>query len=592
MDILTCIDNAAETEPAGRRPVAKPASLPSWVWPALCCAVVLSAILLAHPFNDIGFDDDWSYGRVALKLAQTGRLQYNGWGSPLELFQAIWAVPWIRLFGPSYPVLAASTIPVSLGAVLLVYATGRRIGLTRQLAAFCAIGVGTSPLFLPFAASFMTESYGCFFGTACAYCALRALQADDATAASRWLWMLALAGFVGGANRQSVWAAPLALIPFITWERRRERAVLLNSAAAFALLCAAIAATLHWFGQPYTGLQIGPGLWAWLIANQYAHALRFITEFFLLVVLLCVPAFAALLPKPKRKHLFWLPVGAGGLAILTVLGIIAGWPPAPYGNNMITIGGIAIGNQDSTGATVVVLQLWLRILLTAVVNLCVLRACGAGLRPAQAVFERPFLRVAAIFTLAYLPLLLPGALLSTTFDRYMLPLVPLLYLAIAMFANRRNPRMSVAWACLLLFAWYGIATTHDYAVALRARVSAARALERTGVSRRNISASFEYDGQGQLERTGNARGTQYGDRFQNDGPKGFWLDFWDHLAGFQPEFVVLNWTRPEAPHDCASFIEYRAWLPPFRRYSAVWKRADLTDQLQTARILSETSSWR
>jgi len=584
-----CIDIAAETKPAELRRVASRRT-PAWLWPVLCCAAVLSAILLANPFNDIGFNDDWSYGRVALKLAQSGRLQYNGWGSPLELFQAVWAVPWIRLFGTSYPVLAASTIPVSLGFVALVYATGRRIGLMPQLAAFCAIGGGTSPLFLPFAASFMTEAYGCFFGMACVYCALRALQAADARSASRWLWILALAGFVGGANRQSVWAAPLALIPWIAWERRAEREVAANSAVAWGGLGAAIAATLHWFGQPYTGLQIGPGLWVWLIAHQSAHALRFIAEFFLLCVLLCVPAFAALLPKFRRKHLFLFPVGACALAVLTMFGIVAGWPPAPYGNNMITIGGIAIGNQDSTGATVVVLGSWLRILLTGVVNLCVL----AALFRARPFFREsaPFLRVAAVFTVAYLPLLLPGALLSTTFDRYMLPLVPLLYLAAAMFANRRSPRMAFAWTCLLLFAGYGIATTHDYAVALRARVAAARGIERTGVSRSNISAAFEYDGQGQLERTEYVRGTAYGDRFQDDGPKGFWLDFWDHLAGFQPDFVVLNWIRPEPPHGCQSFVEYRTWLPPFRRYSAVWKRADLTAQLETARILSETNSWR
>ena len=99
-------------------------------WPALCGAVLLLAIFLANPFNDSGFDDDWSYGRLAMKLAQTGSIQYNGWGSPLQLVQAFWAVPWIRAFGFSFPILQVSTIPVSLGFVLLVYATGRRIGLS------------------------------------------------------------------------------------------------------------------------------------------------------------------------------------------------------------------------------------------------------------------------------------------------------------------------------------------------------------------------------------------------------------------------------------------------------------------------------
>jgi len=46
------------------------------------------------------------------------------------------------------------------------------------------------PSVLPFAASFMTESFACLFSMACVYCALRAVQAKDGTRRSagygRW----------------------------------------------------------------------------------------------------------------------------------------------------------------------------------------------------------------------------------------------------------------------------------------------------------------------------------------------------------------------------------------------------------------------
>jgi len=59
------VAHAAGSETARTRHLA-----PWWIWPAACCGAVLLAILLANPFNDSGFDDDWSYGRVAIKLAQ------------------------------------------------------------------------------------------------------------------------------------------------------------------------------------------------------------------------------------------------------------------------------------------------------------------------------------------------------------------------------------------------------------------------------------------------------------------------------------------------------------------------------------------
>jgi hypothetical protein len=548
-----------------------------------------------NPFNQIGFDDDWSYSRVALKLAETGRLQYNGWGSPLQLFQTLWAFPWLKIFGSSYPVLQVATIPVSLGFVLLVYATGLRAGLSRQLAACCAIGTGTSPLFLPFAASFMTESYACFFGMACIYCAIRAVQESEPETAARWLWALTLAGIVGGANRQSVWAAPLALIPWIAWERRSERGTLPTCLAAFAALCGSAAAILHWFGQPYPGLQIGRGLWAWLLLHRSGAALGFLGEFLLLCVLLCLPVFASLLPRVRGRQIVWLLPGLVALGFITFLGIVAGWPSAPYGNDMITLRGIAVGNENAPGAAVVVLTFWPVVLLTAAVNLCApaaLFSLRKLVREPAPCAERSFLRLAGLFTMSYLPLIFPGLLLNIAFDRYMLPLVPLLYLAISLRANRGRPRMAAAWACLFLFAGYAVAATHDYAEASRARVAAARAFERSGVSRSRISASFEYNGQAQLDRAGFVRGTQYSDRFADRGPRGFQLEFWNHLTGFAPDFVVLNWTRPEPPHGCEAFVEYRAWLPPFRRYAAVWKRTDLTAELRLAEMLSEAPPWR
>jgi hypothetical protein len=135
----------------------------------LCLGIPLLCVLIARPFGKIAFDDDWSYSHIALKFAQTGHLQYDGWGSPTLLFQSLWAAGWIRILGFSFDLMRLITLPFSLGFVLLVYVLGRKIGLRCELALFGALTVGTAPLFLPIAASFMTDPYGC----CSALCAVR-----------------------------------------------------------------------------------------------------------------------------------------------------------------------------------------------------------------------------------------------------------------------------------------------------------------------------------------------------------------------------------------------------------------------------------
>ena len=171
---------------------------------AACCALVLLCVLVANPFVNAAFDDDWSYSHVALRFAETGGLHYNGWGSPTLLFQAIWGGLWIRVFGFSFNLLRLATLPFSLGFVWIVYALGRKIGLRCDLAWFGALALGTSPLFLPVAASFMTEAYACFFTTLCVYAAICSAEARGSCSAI--LWALGIGCFrpSRGADRQTV----------------------------------------------------------------------------------------------------------------------------------------------------------------------------------------------------------------------------------------------------------------------------------------------------------------------------------------------------------------------------------------------------
>ena len=581
----TCVQEVAAERSAAR-------AWHAWVWPALCCGAVLFAILLANPFNEAGFDDDWSYARVAQLLALTGHMQYNGWGSPLILFQSVWAVPWIRLFGVAVPVLQASIIPLSLCFVLLVYATGRRAGLSETFAAFAAIGAGACPMFLPFAASFMTESCGCLFGMLCIYCALAAVQAEDRRRATGWLWALTIAGLVGGANRQIMWAAPVALVPYVAWERRAERAFTIHAMVAFGALGAAIVLLVHFFSQPYAPLDGGYQRLAWLLVHQSGVAGNWSLHLLLVGVLLCVPAFFALLPRIPWRPAVRTLAGLFAAVVLTAEAAMFGWPLAPFGTNIVTIAGIAIGPQDSPGNTVVIWPFWLRAILTIVVNLCVAMVLVWAVRVWRGrsrMTGRLALRVFGAFAIVYLPFLLPGMLLGIAFDRYMLPLIPLAFIAIMMQAGRGRSRPpTAAWICLFVFSAYAVATTHDYYARLRAQIEAAHRVEAGGVGRNLVSAGFEYDGWTQMKSGEPTALPPYRDPVAADAAKGFWFDFWDRATALDPEYVALNWTRPEAPPAGELAVEFRAWMPPFRRTVVMWKRADLTAEMQAARVIAAT----
>ena len=547
----------------------------TWLYPVLSCAVVLVCILIANPFNEAGFNDDWSYARVALKLAQTGRLQYNGWGSPILLFQSFWAAPWILAFGYSMQVLQLAMIPVSLGFVALVYTTGRAMGLSPELSAFAAISTGASPLFLPLAASFMTDSPGCLFCMLCVYAALRGVQAVNSRAATRWLWLLAVAGVIGGANRQVVWIAPVVLIPYLWWVRRTDTAFRTHAIAAYDVAGIVILAILHFLSQPYGPLQLSHGELMSVFRNGSGQAINLAAGLVLVCVFASLPAFCCLLPLARLRLML---LGLIPLTIVSFALVIFTGLAAPYGNCILSWVGIATEGQEWFRTKPATLAPGVRIGLSVATSLCAVVSASWLLRNRRTLTGA--FKVFAVFCLGYLALLLPGILLGFAFDRYMLPILPLMMLVVlSQFARFREHVPAFAWCCLAAFAYYGIATTHDYSAALRARIAAAH-----GIDRARVSVGFEYDGWTELQRSEYVSVVQYADLFADDHAKGLWFWFWNHTPHLQPDFVVLNWNSPEPARGGEMKLDFRAWMPPFQRSAVVWKRSDLTGALQATRM--------
>ncbi len=230
------------------------------------------------------------------------------------------------------------------------------------------------------------------------------------------------------------------------------------------------------------------------------------------------------------------------LVIGTFAAIVFAGLAAPYGNQILTGYGILI-SVEVHRPQAATLAPWLRVVLSVPVSLCACVSVAWIVRNRRSVWEprEAALPAFVAFSLGYMALVLPGALMGFAFDRYMLPILPLMVLVILSQLARYGRCIPVAaWCCLAVFACYGIAVTHDFFTSVRARLAAVHAIEKAGVGRDHISAGFEYDGWTELERSEYVRGAPYTGLLGEDPPKGFWYWFWNHTPNLRPDFVVLN----------------------------------------------------
>ena len=546
------------------------------LYPLLCCAALLISIAIAHPFAESAFNDDWSYSYVAQQFAQTGSFHYSGWGSPTILFQTLWGAAWIRVFGFSFDVLRAATIPFALGFVLVVYALARRVGLTRSFACFGALTVATSPLLVPLAATFMTDVYGCLFIVVCIYAGIACAQTQNVTTATRWLWVLTVSGMAGGSNRQLVWAASFVLIPHLVWLKRSDRRFVVHAFAAYSLSIAAAALVLTTLSQPYAPLELSGHQIVGVIQDNWFPGLALMVDLLLTGLLVALPALLCFAPLWKalgrRRLIVYGLIAVLGTAVLArILGSAYGL--APFLGNMLTPNGIMRPGQDALGFRPVILPLPVRISLTWLLLFSV--AAFIRLYRTMTVPDRSIaVGVFGGFSSVYMLLLVPGALVILSYDRYMLPLFPLLVIIILLtFQSSVQSLPYVAWICLGLFAAYSVATTHDYSSSLRARVRAAQMMESRGVPRNRISVGFERDGWTQLESSGTIQVVHYNEPIEWNSTDKF--GFWAKTVAIRPDYVVSYWPASALPANRLATIPFDAWFPPFQRAVVVLKREDL-----------------
>jgi len=141
----------------------------------------------------------------------------------------------------------------------------------------------------------------------------------------------------------------------------------------------------------------------------------------------------------------------------------------------------------------------------------------------------------------------------------------------------------LAWLVLVLFAWYGVAQTHDYFAQLRARLVATSALEQRGIPRTRIMAGFEYDSWTQLTVAGHYNDPRIrkptGSYMPPQNSPGFSTIYalWKYCPVVHADYVVALGLHPDLYNTDLPTVPYSCWLPPYHRSIVVQvTKPDLT----------------
>jgi hypothetical protein len=552
----------------------------------ICASLTAASLLASWPFAEMGFVDDWSYVKTAFVFARTGHIVYNGWATAMLGWAIPWAALFIKLFGFSFTAVRLSTLPLAMLSVYLLHASLVRFGITARNAIVGALTLGLSPLFLPLAASYMTDIACLFCILLCLYLCQRALAAHSDRATILWLACAALTNIAGGTVRQIAWLGTLVMVPSTAWVLRRRAGVKRTASLLWIGSVLSVLACMRWFErQPYAlpeKIAQGPVTGAML-----GHMLAELLKALLCLALVTFPILAAWIPIQRSLSRSALTRIACILVAMGAVSIVLGNRGSlehrvmPWLGHVIGTLSIFSSTGEMLGSRPVTLTLPMRVGLSLVVMAAMLTLVEQMLAKPR---RRNFSRAASLhealwilgpFAISYVVFLLPRALYSVVYDRYLLGLMPLAIIMLLLLHQRwvaeRLPAVTVA--ALSLFALYAIAGTHDWFALNRARVAGVAEIHASGLPATSIQGGFDYDGWTQIEAAGyindarlrtpansyhaNLSPLQVSERCR--------LNFAEYTPAIHPKyFVVFEPMTCLAPSKYPP-VTYRTWLPPFQR---------------------------
>jgi hypothetical protein len=538
--------------------------------------------------GDFALNDDWAYAYTARHFLESGHIRILDWAAPSLVTHALWGAALLRILGDSYVSLRIGTLVWALFAILLTYAVARRATLAPRPALIVALSLAVSPWFVNLAFTYMTDVpwLTMMLGALVVF----SLAIDPASVGLRRAGLLLLSGAIVGAaslTRQfAIITAPGFAAALALDHRRRDGDAWLRPTARNTLL----------FGLPITLLFGSFYLWytrihgSTLAGRNTFHAILDLGPGRILTHVFCVAHYAGLWVFPlawvvllrrelrlvvSRRQALGALLLAGGFAIIMFvldLGDPAMARPAcvihglmPYLSNLFFLTGLGpptIADVYDGRAPLPHAGRWLGILLTLGSTLGTVVGTGFAtttVRRLRRSVRRKDLADATrsetqretmhvlLFAVGACYLLWHLCTGQFLFDRYLLPLLPL----VVLFALEAAPPQVAGspWILVFLLASgvFSVAGTHEYLSWNDARDRAVHGLLNQGISHTEIDGGFEVNGPWNFEdfvrRTGKLHG-------EGDGL--FWVAHALYRVSFWPS------RRP----DCTTLSRYPYWTWP------------------------------
>jgi len=558
----------------------------------LCSLALVVCTLISRPFVEMGIDDDWSFIRSALHVAETGQIAYFGWGAPILGWQLYLGALFIKVFGFSFSVVRLSVLLVSAVTVYLLHRILVRCGIGEIYATMGTLTFAISPLFLPLAFSFMTDVPGLFSLLLCLYLCLRALHAATNTSAFNWLIFAAVSNVVSGSVRQTSWLGVIVIVPSTCWILRNRRLPWVKAALLWFISLLCIFACIRWFEhQPF--IQPENPIEDILHRSSLGAIIREVFFFLLCIPMFLLPVLMAFITpvwvKTRRARIAVCIALAGVTAVVLALYIhlhlhrhpLLGWL-APWGGTRVTAQGLI--TFPEIGVRPSVIDPFVRAIISLVVLLsgsaciaCLFGSAGArqsGRSPRyRALSSRELAFLLAPFATVYFILLLPHGAIGSLSQRYLLPLLVVALVAVLRLYQQKvgTARLPVlSLVCLFIVAAYSVAAMHDFYAMERTRLILANEIRAVGVPRTGFYGGFDYDSWTQVDNWGYVTPSDINlppgmqpipSRPPSSAPCSVW--YADLVPAIHPGYALsLDQVACDGPSRFAP-AQYRTWLPPY-----------------------------
>lgn len=462
-------------------------------------------ILLSRPWGNYPLDDGWIFTRIGKRYWETGRFvfDYGSGTGPAFVAQAWLAAPVVHLLGFSHTHLRALTLLLGAAIVCLLWLLLRYADVRPAVRTLALLAVVWNPLFSYLSFTFMTEIYSYFFALLGAVIWMRDRRAHPKEELVSWSGALLSALAIGASfwiRQYSILVFPalLAATPLAGWDRVRRSAPRLIAAC---LVLAAIVQGFFYFARH--GAEIP-------LAAYSSHLSRIwpfnpgaaVVQLGIFVVYMTAFFFPLLLARKMRPAGILL-IGLAAAAALVMSQTPSNLdlhPHFPFLENVVRDTGVGPVLLPDVHFQHVPGPAWPAAVWIAIE--CLLLA-AAGWWAAPITAARGALRERGLRAeILLFALLLSAASLGVTtlmdrlatFDRYYLPEVFGLALALAILLPETPRAFPARAAALLPLAFFTIAGLHDYFRWNDAAWDLYRQALHQGVSPAQIEAGYEMNG--------------------------------------------------------------------------------------------------